>query len=212
MPGRGGGRVALIRPRKRWGLVGVAGQGRPLNGWCPAEGIALGGGQGKPPLSLLEHGKWSGCPDPERLDLRAVASTGERGQGRGLDWVLALLMAFVFSGAERYLVTYSNALHYGFDGVLLVVAILSLSRHHKWLGLGRAAGPYALFLIVYVGWGSVVADQPYVALGRGLDMLVLNALIFLGVAAAIRDQRSLERFALVVQVAVLVNVAISLMS
>ena len=128
----------------------------------------------------------------------------------GVDWALALMVGVIFSGAERYFAGYSHAVHYIFDVVLVALAFVVLARRGRASNGVRALVPYMTVLLLYVVWGIFVSRDPSDAIGPGLNLVILNALLLTSVAAATRDRRGIRRLAGIVQAAVLANLAISL--
>src|SRR6184192_3312289 len=99
-----------------------------------------------------------GSKDPATHDWSVV---GERGKEQSIDrgkeghWVslpqifLIVLVGVMFSGAERFLFTFSPVLHYGFDLTLIVLILLSLVRNKGILRNAIAAlWPYLLWVVL----------------------------------------------------------------
>ncbi len=129
---------------------------------------------------------------------------------RLLDWALVLLLGCVYSGAERYFVTFSTALHYVFDVLLAVLAIVKLLRARSAARTLRTLGPYVLVLVAYITWGTFVSTTPADVFGRGTALLILNLLLLTATAAVLQTRATLRRLAGVAQIAVLGNLVITI--
>lgn len=127
---------------------------------------------------------------------------------RLLQWVLLGVLFGIYCGAMPYLLLISFSLLYG---VYMVIggsaAGIVADRWQASRGL-KSVAPYVCWLVFYFYWGTVVAPEN-LKLSDVAKTFLKNALVFTAVCMAISDRIQLRRFATLVQLAVLMNVAVA---
>ncbi len=123
---------------------------------------------------------------------------------------LLVFLAFIYSGAFFLLVSVSPYLLYGFYLVLAGVTLICLSAFKLSRRNLKSVAPYFLWIFFYSLWGTLASPFVGVVLPEVIRMLFRTILIMGAVAivlSKISDVRKLARF---VQVAAILNFAVSL--
>jgi len=118
------------------------------------------------------------------------------------------MLAIMFSGAERYFVTLSSILHYGFSVVLVVAVIIVAIAERRGPYVARSVGAYLAWLFLFFAWGILVSDAPAGAISRVVSELVLNALVTTAIAVVVSSRQRLQQFAELLQLAVIANAVV----
>lgn len=127
---------------------------------------------------------------------------------RFLPPLILLMLAIMFSGAERYFVNLSHILHYGFDVVLVLAVIIIALAESRGTDVARSVGPYLAWLSLFFAWGTVVSVAPADAISQVASELILNALVIISIAVVVSSRQRLRHFAELLQLAVIANVLV----
>jgi hypothetical protein len=124
--------------------------------------------------------------------------------------LLLVLLAFTFSGAVPLLRYFSPLLLPVYAAVMLACIAICVLADHSLIDRSVNLWPYALWLIFFFAWGTLVsldreAVLPIELATIGKDFLVLGAL-----AGAVIDRKHLSRLAGLIQIAVIIALGFSI--
>lgn len=123
--------------------------------------------------------------------------------------VLLFVVFVVYLGAVPFLITISPLLLYSV--YLLIIGGAAAILFFQWPAVRdlRSVAPYFGWIIFYCCWGTMVAASD-VPLGEAVKVVIKNFLFIGCVALVLHERRQLTALADWIQVAVLINVGISL--
>lgn len=124
--------------------------------------------------------------------------------------ILLMCLAALYGGALRYLAPLSSLALYGFYALLFGCMALSVLTNRGSVTFHWASVmPYLAWLAFYLLWGTLFSRDQGSAVGEMVRYAYRNALVLTAIVVALVNRRGLERFAAYVQVAVLINAAVS---
>jgi hypothetical protein len=134
-------------------------------------------------------------------------------QGAGLAYMirafLAVLVAFVYSGAFLFLSPNSQVILYGFYSVLLMLVLLYIYVA-RGLPNVRLMLPYLIWLLLYGVWGTLISPINQAILPDTLRLLFRNGILLLACTVVLMDRRSLGILIRWIEVAVILNALIAI--
>lgn len=125
--------------------------------------------------------------------------------------VLLICLATLYGGGLRYLGPISPLALYGFYALVFGCIFLSvLTVRGTDTFYWASVVPYLAWIAFYLLWGTLFSRDQGSAVGEMVRYGYRNTLVLTAIVVALVNRRSLERFAGFVQVAVLINCAVSL--
>jgi hypothetical protein len=116
----------------------------------------------------------------------------------------------LYGGGFLFLATISPMLLYGFYGLMAgLIALRAATPGQAWRDL-RPVALYLAWLVAFWTWGVLVSPFPAWVIPEVVRIVFRNALFLCAVAMALSDLRGLRQLALLVQVAIFVNLYVAL--
>jgi O-antigen ligase len=123
--------------------------------------------------------------------------------------LLLFLLAFTFSGAVSFLQLFSPFLLAAYIVTLLACIAVCILIDPSLIDKSVFVWPYAAWLIYFFAWGTLFSRDQAAVLPDVLRVLAKDFLILGAVAVAIVDRRHISRLAGLIQIAVIINLGIS---
>src|SRR5690349_11017475 len=156
--------------------------------------------------SVSAWGMFMQVPTSHERVLIIATYTGFQGAGLAhmIRAFLAVLVAFVYSGAFLFLSPNSQVILYGFYSVLLMLVLLYIYVA-RGLPNVRLMMPYLIWLLLYGVWGTLISPINQAILPDTLRLLFRNGILLLACTVVLMDRRSLGILIRWIEVAVILN-------